>query len=399
MRILRIADVPNNRAGGMARMMHLTGDCLRGWGHQVDDLFGDDLGPAWGARLRRFVLPWKLPRRVRRCVREAGSYDVVEIHEPLAMGYTLMRKAGLALPPCAVLSHGLEARSHAATLAYRRRSGLPVSLWARYSPLGTVWQANRALRFADAVICLNAEDEQFLLEQGLARCRVFRIANGIDDDFLRAGAARSIAAGGQRMLFCATWLERKGVRDLVPAIGAALRAFPEARFTAAGCGVAEATVRECFPADLQDRVEVIPWVAPADLIALYARHDVFVLPSYFEGFPLAMLEAAALKLAIVATETCGMKDFLCHRKNGLLVAPGQPDQLAARLQEALGQPDWRRQWGEAAYQSVQSLTWAATARGLLTAYEATGAGHPPQSESAVASEAGNDRDLCGTGAA
>ena len=45
MRVLRIADVANNRTGGMSRAMLFTGDILRALGHEVDYLFSEDLSP------------------------------------------------------------------------------------------------------------------------------------------------------------------------------------------------------------------------------------------------------------------------------------------------------------------------------------------------------------------
>jgi glycosyltransferase involved in cell wall biosynthesis len=369
MKILRVADVANHRAGGMARMMHLTADALRADGHQVDFLFSEELGGQPGARLRRFALPWRLPGMIRRRMLEAWAYDVVEIHEPLAAGYAWQRKMGRSLPPLVVLSHGLEARSHQAMLAYRRQRSLPISLKERWAPLATVWPANFALRNAQAVVCLNSEDQQFLASHGIAPERVVRIANGIEDSFLKAGAARSEQGRAQRILFCGTWVERKGIGELVPAVTAVLREFTAARMTVAGCGVAEAVVRDCFAAEIQERLTVLPSVAPDALPNLYAGHDIFVLPSYFEGFPLVMLEAAALKLGIIATDTCGMSDFVRHGQNGLLVPPSRPEELTQLLREVLSNPAWCAELGEQAHQDACRLTWDVVARGLLTAYE------------------------------
>jgi glycosyltransferase involved in cell wall biosynthesis len=369
MKILRVADVANHRAGGMARMMHFTADALRADGHQVDFLFSEELGGQPGARLRRFALPWRLPGMIRRRMQEFGAYDVVEVHEPLAGGYAWQRKIGRSLPPLVVLSHGLEARSHQATLAYRQQRGLPISLKERWAPLATVWQANFALRNAQAVVCLNSEDQQFLIAQGIASERLVRIANGVEDTFLKAGAARSAPGREQRILFCGTWVERKGIGELVPAATAVLREFAQARLTIAGCGVAEPVVRASFPTEIQERLTVLPSVAPDTLPNLYSGHDIFVLPSYFEGFPLVMLEAAALKLAIIATDTCGMRDFVRQAQNGLLVPPSRPEELAQRLRDALGNPAWCAELGEQAHQDACRLTWDVVARGLLTAYE------------------------------
>jgi glycosyltransferase involved in cell wall biosynthesis len=371
MKILRVADVPNHRLGGMSRVMHFTGDALREAGHEVDYLFHEDLGAGGPRRWRRFALPWRIVRQVRQRQRAGAGYDVVEIHEPYASAYCFARGLGLRLPPAVAFSHGVEARGHRAALAYRRRKGLPVTLRQRVFPLSVVWPANYALRRCDRVVCLNSEDAAFVQQTlGVPASRIVRVRNGVGQDFLEAGealAARPAPRSG--VLFVGTWIERKGSLDLAPALASVLRDFPGLRVTLAGCGMPAGRVLADFPPDVAGRLEVIPHVASdADLLELYRGHAIFVLPSYFEGQPLSLLEAAALGLAPVTTNVCGMLDFVRPGENGLLVPPGDPDALAARLKELVRDPDRARQLGEAARRSCQPMTWANAARDLLAAY-------------------------------
>jgi glycosyltransferase involved in cell wall biosynthesis len=108
----------------------------------------------------------------------------------------------------------------------------------------------------------------------------------------------------------------------------------------------------------------------SELIDIYQKHNIFVLPSYFEGQPLAMLEAAALGLAIVTTEVCGMRDFIDHNQNGVLVAPGDSESLAAAIIALSNRPQEVRRLGSAAQINVQRFTWDAVAADMLNAYEA-----------------------------
>jgi hypothetical protein len=132
MRILRIADIPNNRTGGMSRTMHGTGEVLTAAGHQVDYLFGDDFPVAGPIQLRRFTVPWNIPSLIQQKTPPGSPYDIIEIHEPLAAPYAWQRRRNRALPPLVVFSYGLEERSHPALLNYRRLKGLPVTLKNRY---------------------------------------------------------------------------------------------------------------------------------------------------------------------------------------------------------------------------------------------------------------------------
>jgi hypothetical protein len=66
LRVLRIADVTNNRSGGMSRTMHSTGDELIRRGHQVEYLFCEDLNVSCRPQFRRFQVPRRIVERVRQ---------------------------------------------------------------------------------------------------------------------------------------------------------------------------------------------------------------------------------------------------------------------------------------------------------------------------------------------
>ena len=87
MRILRVADVPDNRSGGMSRFTRFMGDELIRGGHQVDFLFHDDLRLRVPGRARRFLVPMRIVQLIRERLVAGRSYDAVEIHEPSAAAY------------------------------------------------------------------------------------------------------------------------------------------------------------------------------------------------------------------------------------------------------------------------------------------------------------------------
>ena len=78
---------------------------------------------------------------------------------------------------------------------------------------------------------------------------------------------------------------------------------------------------------------------------LNAAH-VIVLPSYGEGLPKALLEAAAAGLPIVATDVPGCREAVRDEDNGLLVPARDSDALGVALQRLLERPDLRAAMGE-----------------------------------------------------
>lgn len=95
-------------------------------------------------------------------------------------------------------------------------------------------------------------------------------------------------------------------------------------------------------------VEWRGWLEPGDRDALMREADIFVLPATSEGLPLALLEAMAVGLGIVATKVGGIPDVLTDNRDALLVDPGDPLSLAAALSRLANDAKLRRQLGEAA---------------------------------------------------
>ena len=242
---------------------------------------------------------------------------------------------------------GWEELGHRALLDYRRRKGLPISLKMRWSPLSVVFQAKYGVRHAEHVICSNAQDVRHLRTVGIAASRVTEVPSGVSSEFL--GVEPDWSRDPQTMLFVGTWIPRKGIADLVAASAKVLRKEPRAGLTVAGCGASRERVLAEFPADVRCRVTVIPHLASdRELVERYRRHAVFVLPSFFEGYPLAMLEAAALGLALVTTDACGMDEFVEDGENGLKVRVGDPQGLADALLSLIRDGAETRRLGERA---------------------------------------------------
>jgi lipopolysaccharide/colanic/teichoic acid biosynthesis glycosyltransferase/glycosyltransferase involved in cell wall biosynthesis len=101
-----------------------------------------------------------------------------------------------------------------------------------------------------------------------------------------------------------------------------------------------------------------------DTAPLYAAMDLVVLPTYREGFPNVLLEAAAMALPVVATRVAGCVDAVQDGLTGTLVPPRDADALAAAIRRYVADPGLRRRHGAAARQRVlhdfrQDAIWEA----------------------------------------
>lgn len=142
---------------------------------------------------------------------------------------------------------------------------------------------------------------------------------------------------------------RKGSYDLISAVGAlGDDARSRLRVTLAGDGEVDEVRAAVAAAGLGDTIHVADWLDPGARDELLRTAQIFVLPSYDEGLPMALLEAMAYGLAPVTTLVGSISEAITDRVNGLVVAPGRPEQIADALHELLKDADLRADLGTAA---------------------------------------------------
>jgi glycosyltransferase involved in cell wall biosynthesis len=109
---------------------------------------------------------------------------------------------------------------------------------------------------------------------------------------------------------------------------------------------------EQFIADhgLQSSVQIMGW--RQDVAELLSVLDVFVLPSLWEGMPLAILEAMASKLPVIASDISGNHDLVTHGVDGILFDSDNDEQLADALLSLMNSPSMREELGAKARDKV-----------------------------------------------
>jgi glycosyltransferase involved in cell wall biosynthesis len=157
------------------------------------------------------------------------------------------------------------------------------------------------------------------------------------------------------MLFVGRLVPDKGVFELLDALSVVRRSHA-CRLTIAGEGPAAAAVA-CRVAllGLAESVDLLGYVSGVALDRAYRGADIFVLPSYREGFPLVVMEAMAYGLPIVTTPIRGCADHLAPGVNALFAPPRDVEALAERLTQLLGDSALRRRMGAANVEKVQDF--------------------------------------------
>jgi glycosyltransferase involved in cell wall biosynthesis len=161
----------------------------------------------------------------------------------------------------------------------------------------------------------------------------------------------------------------KGLPELIEAFDFILLAEPEAHLLLVGWFDA---AEDALSAGLRSRIEHHPRVHcsgfVADTAPYYRAMDLMVLPTWREGFPNAVLEAAATGIPVITTIATGSRDSVVPEVTGLLIPPGYPEAITEAVLNLLSDPDRRRRMGEAARAWVIQHYANQRVLGLTTAF-------------------------------
>ena len=240
-----------------------------------------------------------------------------------------------------------------------RADQVPERTWM----LGAKVRAHRLLyrvggRAASGFIAVSEDAARAVREQIRPPAdRLFTIPNGVDTDryghavdAAEVRARMGIPADGPLVTVVAKLMEQKGHRVLLDALPAVLDRHPGLQVALAGEGPLRDEVASRAAA-LGAMVHLVG--NRTDVTDLLAASDLFVLPSLWEGLPMALLEAMASGLPVIATAVSGSRDVVVPDESGLLVPAGDAGALAAAMAALLADRDRARELGVAARRRVE----------------------------------------------
>ena len=230
-----------------------------------------------------------------------------------------------------------------------------------------------------AVIFQNEADRAELVQARVVEASRTHLVRGSGVDLerfqprTRSAEASAAAAGqGPRILFASRLLREKGIGELVEAFRAVRRNVPGAELWIAG------EPYRPNPTSLDERDVAALGEVPGvrllgqveDMPALLAQVDIVALPSWREGTPKILLEAAACGLPIVATDIPGCRGVVEEGASGFLVPVRDVDALARALSALVADPALRESFGRRGRGIVErGFSTAQVNRATLAVYE------------------------------
>ncbi len=247
----------------------------------------------------------------------------------------ILREAGVT----AVHSHSLDAMLYAGFAALL--AGIPNRIHTQHNTQLRSYTVKDRMKFrlaawaCSTVAAVSGETAREVEAHGANPRKVRVIPNGIDADHFGKGLV--VRSGGRRIGCVARLSPEKGIDRLISAFAAVVRRMPDARLTIVGEGeerpALEARVREL---GLGESVEFLGF--QDDVAAALGTFDLFVLPSLTEGIPLALLEAMAAGLPVIATRVGGVPEVIEDGTSGVLVEAGNAIALELAMLDLLFNP-------------------------------------------------------------
>lgn len=227
----------------------------------------------------------------------------------------------------------------------------------RWYHWATGWAIRAIWRRAAGLVAPHADLRRLALQAGAGDVVV--IPGGVDLELFRP-APGGPPAGPVTVLSAGRFAAQKNNSGLLRAAAEVARKVARPfRLELVGDGPERDALRTLAATlGLADRVSFLPWQPREALVARYRAAHVFALASLEEPFGLAVLEAMACGLPIVATRTSGPEQLVRDGENGVLVPPGDESALAGALAALIEDDGLRARMGARSLERVGRYGWA-----------------------------------------
>jgi glycosyltransferase involved in cell wall biosynthesis len=207
-------------------------------------------------------------------------------------------------------------------------------------------RARRQMLQLDALVALSETWRNRLIEHvGIPEKKLHVINNPIARDFEEAALQMPAERGAGRIISIGVMGRDKGVLDLVAASALVAEQTRDFQLTIAGPdrepGMRNQVQTEVSKLGLGGQLNCLGSVWGQNKIDLFKQAGILVLPSYFENFPMVVLEAAAAGQAIITTPVGAIPEFFEDGESAIFVEPGNVIQLASAIVQLLENPQER----------------------------------------------------------
>ena len=311
----------------------------------------------WRMRFRLGGIPYRFrsSNAADRIVRAEPPIDII-----LQIGATFEPSRHGAVPYALICDSNIELARHGAATGYSEAASLTTS------ELRDI-KAREAAIYSQASVIFTLSERtrrSFIEDFGVPPDRVRAVYAGpnFDPEALRL-PTRVSASRPPTVLFVGRQFERKGGDTLLAAFRKVRHEIEDAQLVIVGPDHLDVDDAGVVSRGFIDKSTPTGWES---LIQLYASADVFCLPTRFEAFGVAYIEAMHFGLPCIGTNVWAVPEIVADRQTGYLISPNDVDALADRLILLLRDRHVARQMGEAGRDRARELfTWRHTAERMI----------------------------------
>ncbi len=304
----------------------------------------------------------ELAPRVRALNLACETFDLGAVEKTRGVAWNVAQRVAPAMRllatiqrtrPRVILANG--AFSFLAGVFASKLARVPIVWWEHNTTLPGDALLKRMMAWANQIVVVSETIRaQFVALAPDAREKIAVIFNGVDTREFCAAQPRS-----RRSLMPFGWDENvrvvgtvsrlsseKGIAYFIDAAREILREMPATRFLIVGDGPLRAELeQQSAVCDLSSVVRLVG--AQENVIEWLNALDVFVMPSLEEAFGIAVVEAMACELPVVASDVGGLREIVLENETGLRVPPRDADKIAGAVLELLRDENKRRAFGTA----------------------------------------------------
>lgn len=178
------------------------------------------------------------------------------------------------------------------------------------------------------------------------------------------------ADGKLHLLFLGEISKRKGIYDLLNTLKDNREFFQNKLLLRIGGNIIDGDINTFIDENEMSRfVKYEGWVSGEKKVDCLEWADVYILPSYNEGLPIAILEAMSYARPVISTNVGGIPEIVHSYQNGVLIEPGNSEQIKEAIQFFIDYPDKILEYGKKGFQTVQPFFPENVFRQLTAIYE------------------------------
>lgn len=309
-------------------------------------------------------LPFFIPYAIFYTLFNLRKYDVLLLGDGVLSVVGMKAKFFYPKKPVACIVHGLD-------LTYKNKF---------YQDFWVKW----FLPKMDKLIAVGNETIKIAVEKGIPKHKLAFVPNGVDTEKNLRVCSRSDlekivgenVEGKKIILTSGRLARRKGVAWFVEHVMPKLS--ENVLYIIAGSGTDKNNIQKVISENnLKNRVRMLGHVSDETRNILFNSCDLFIQPNIkiegdMEGFGISVIEAAACRLPVVASELEGLKDAIQHEQNGFLIEPHNSTAYSEKIKELLENDAERKAFGEKARQFViENFSWEIIAKKYLEEIEKT----------------------------